>query len=235
MVRVAILQTGRPPADLAERFGSYPQMFERLLAADGLSFRAYDVTAGDWPAPGDFDALLITGSAAGAYDPLYWIDPLKGFLRAQAAKPMVGVCFGHQIMAEAFGGKVEKSPKGWGVGLNRYTVLEQQPWMDGPPAFAIPASHQDQVVVNPPNAQVIAASDFTPFAALAYAGQPAISFQGHPEFDPAYAEALIENRRGTRYTDAQADAAVASLEQPNDRARVGAWIVRFLKSATITP
>jgi GMP synthase-like glutamine amidotransferase len=229
MLRVAILEAGAPPGDMARRYGSYPQMFETLLRADGLSFRTYGVTAGEWPMPGDFDALLITGSSAGAYDPLPWIAPLKAFLNAAKDKPMVGVCFGHQIMAEAFGGHVEKSAKGWGVGLNRYTVLEREPWMDATPEFAIPASHQDQVIVMPPGARVIAASDFTPYAALAYSGQPAISFQGHPEFAPAYAEALIENRRGTRFTDAQADAAVASLEGPNDRERVGRWIVGFLE------
>jgi GMP synthase-like glutamine amidotransferase len=231
MTRVAILETGKPPGDMAQRYGSYPQMFETLLGADGLSFRTYDVPAGEWPEPGDFDALLITGSAAGAYDPLPWIEPLKIFLNAAKDKPMVGVCFGHQIMAEAFGGHVEKSAKGWGVGLNRYAVLERESWMDAAPEFAIPASHQDQVTALPPGARVIAASDFTPFAALAYTDKPAISFQGHPEFAPAYAEALIENRRGTRFTDAQADAAVQSLEQPNDRERVGRWIVSFLEQA----
>ena len=231
-MRVAILQTGSPPGDLAQTFGSYPQMVEGLLESDGLTFRAYDVTAGHWPAPEDFDALLITGSAAGAYDPLPWIEPLKAFLKASEAKPMVGICFGHQIMAEAFGGHVEKSPKGWGVGLNHYQVLEHEPWMDGATEFAIPASHQDQVVVQPPQSAVVAASAFTPYAALAYTTRPAISFQGHPEFAPAYAEALIENRRGTRYTDEQADAAVASLQAPNDRARVGEWIVRFLTQSS---
>lgn len=231
MIRVAILEAGAPPGDLAQRYGAYPQMFEALLKSGGLSFRSYAVTADEWPGPGDFDALLITGSSAGAYAPLPWIAPLKAFLNEARAKPMVGICFGHQIMAEAFGGHVEKSARGWGVGLNRYTVLEREPWMDAAADFAIPASHQDQVIVLPPGARVIAASDFTPYAALAYTGQPAISFQGHPEFDPAYAEALIENRRGTRFSDAQADAAVASLEGPNDRARVGRWIIEFFKGA----
>jgi hypothetical protein len=82
--------------------------------------------------------------------------------------------------------------------------------------------------------RVIAASDFTPFGALAYDDQPAISIQLHPEFEPAYAKALIESRRGTRFSPAQADAAIASLDAPDDRARVGGWIRRFLALAKPT-
>jgi GMP synthase-like glutamine amidotransferase len=90
---------------------------------------------------------------------------------------------------------------------------------------AIPASHQDQVVVQPPATEVVAKSDFTPLAALAWTGRPAISFQFHPEFSVAYAKALIEKR----YDRVNApDAALASLDAPNDNDRVGAWIRSFL-------
>jgi GMP synthase-like glutamine amidotransferase len=229
-LRIAVLETGRPPEPLEPRFGRYPAMFEGLLGVGaGRAFRSYDVTEGDYPAPGEADALLVTGSPAGAYDPLPWIEPLKAFLRASRGLPMVGVCFGHQIMAEALGGHVEKYAGGWAVGLYRYHVVERQPWMDGAADFAIPASHQDQVVVQPPGTRVIARCDFTPFAALAYQGFPAISFQGHPEFDPSFAAALIEARRGVRFDEAFADAAVRSLGEPNDNRRVGAWIDRFLE------
>ena len=232
-MRIAILETGAPPGALTERFCDYPAMFRALLAGQGRAFETYDVTRGEYPAAEDFDALIVTGSPAGAYEALPWIAPLKAFLRASKGKPMVGVCFGHQIMAEAFGGHVEKSAKGFAVGLHHYRVLEREPWMDAAAEFAIPASHQDQVVQKPLGARVVAASDFTPFAALAYADQPAISFQGHPEFAPAFATALIEARRGSRLTDAQADAGVASLEAPNDRLAVGRWIVRFLEQSLL--
>ena len=97
--------------------------------------------------------------------------------------------------------------------------------------FAIPASHQDQVIVQPPGTHVVAKSDFTPFAALAYHGFPAISFQGYSEFDAGFAAALIEARRGVRFDEAFADAGVRSLGEPNDRRRVGVWIDRFLELA----
>ena len=138
----------------------------------------------------------------------------------------------HVAMAEAFGGKVIKSPKGWGVGLHRYEVRQPQAWMDAP-RLSLPASHQDQVVEVPPGAKVLAGSAFTPVGMLAYGDQPAMSLQLHPEFEPAYARALIESRRGGRYTDAQADQAILSYEQSDDRLRAGDWLRRFLAEATL--
>ena len=204
-------------------------MFHRLLGED-YDYRTFAAHEGVLPeTPQTCDAYLITGSSAGVYDQLPWIPPLKGFLQAAKGRAaLVGVCFGHQIMAEAFGGKVIKSPKGRALGLHTYTVVEREPWMDAAKTVALPASHQDQVVELPPAAEVIARSEFTPFGALAYRDQRAISIQLHPEFEPAFAEALIQNRRGTGLRDAAAEAAIESLHQPNDRARVGEWIRRFL-------
>src|SRR5579884_2030760 len=211
-MKVAVLETGYPPAPLAERFGDYPAMFARLLGP-GFEIERFDVLAGELPSAAAHQAYLITGSPAGVYDPLPWIEPLEQFIRAANGAKMVGVCFGHQVMAEALGGHVVKSDKGWGAGLHRYTVVRSEPWIDTAGTIAIPASHQDQVIVQPPNTEVVAASDFTPFASLAWQDRPAISFQFHPEFSPAFAKALIEKR----YDNIpDPDAAIASLDAPND-------------------
>lgn len=226
-MKVGILETGRPPAGLDRRFGDYPAMFSELLGP-GFEPQRYDAVEGELPArPDECPAYIVTGSPAGVYESHDWIPPLEDFLRAARGEAkLVGICFGHQLMAQAYGGRVEKSARGWGAGLQTYRVLERAAWMDDVGAFAIPVSHQDQVVDAPPGARVLAANDFSPFGLLEYEGGRAISFQGHPEFDPAYAKAMIEARRD-RLPDP--DAHIASLDQPNDRDRVAQWIRRFLR------
>ena len=222
-MKIAVLETGVPPDPLADEFGSYPDMFAELLGP-AYELDTFDVQTGALPDPAAHGAYLVTGSPAGVYDPLPWIAPLMEFIRSAHDKRMIGVCFGHQVMAQALGGEVIKSPKGWAAGLNRYDVLQSEPWTNGERKIAIPASHQDQVVLQPPNTKVVAASDFTPFAALAWADRPAISFQFHPEFSVGYAKALIEKRYDKVNSPGEA---LASLDAPNDNDRVGEWMRKF--------
>jgi GMP synthase-like glutamine amidotransferase len=233
-MRITILETGRPPEALRSRFPDYPAMFEALLgAADpGLRFETVAVWDGaPLPDPAAVEAFLITGSSAGAYEDHPWIAPLERFIRAAAeARVMqLGICFGHQIMAQALGGRVEKSAKGWGVGRHAYALgLEAPAPHAAPGAFAIAASHQDQVVEKPPGAEVIAWSDHTDVAGLHYPAARALSLQGHPEMSAAFIAALVESRRG-RIPDAVVDAALQSLNAPLDSARVARWLAAFLR------
>ena len=227
-MRIGILEAGKPPAVLQPAFGGYPGMVEHMLGPS-YTYATFDVVGAPPPVPEACDAFVITGAAAGVYDDLAWIPPLEDFLRgAKGRVPLIGICFGHQLMAQAFGGVVEKSAKGWCTGLHAYQVVSRLPWMEATSTIAIPSSHQDQVVAAPPNTRTVLASAFTPLGALAYEDQPAISFQGHPEFEPDFAQALYESRLDVPYDEGQAERVIASLAAPNDRATVAKWIRAFL-------
>ena len=239
-MRIGILETGEVAPDLRSRHGDYPAMFARLLHAvdPALEFATVSVVRGEMPAaPGQADGWIITGSRHGVYDGLPWIEPLKGFLRACLAEgvPAVGVCFGHQILAEALGGRVEKSPKGWGVGVHDYAVVARPGWMaDLPDRFAVGALHQDQVVAKPEGATVLATSPFCEYAALAY-GDPerpaAISVQPHPEFEAPFLDELIAPRAGAPIPEAVAAEARASLARSVDAPLWARLFVDYLRVA----
>jgi GMP synthase-like glutamine amidotransferase len=231
MPRVTIIETGIVPARSRERHGSFPQMFQRMIgAADAsIDFGVVSVVAGEpLPDPRALEAILITGSPAGVYDEFDWIAPLEDFVRkAHASRiPTVGICFGHQLMAQALGGVVRQSEKGWGIGRHIYDIAPGNGVIDGA-HIALACSHQDQVVEPPRGARTFMSSDFTPHAGLLYAGGAALSVQPHPEFSVEFAHACCEVREGKAPDDVVA-AAKASLELPLENARLGEAITRFL-------
>ena len=238
---IGILQTGKVNEALSPRYGEYPAMFEALLGrVDGrLAFRTYAVVDGEIPAsPAECDGWMITGSKHGVYDDLPWIEPMKAFLREarDAGRPIVGICFGHQILAEALGGRAVKSDRGWGVGVQEYEIVRRPGWMaDAPPRVAVHAIHQDQVIAVPDDAVVLARSTFCEFAMLAY-GDPeapdAISIQPHPEFTADFTRALVELRAGIAIPQEQSEAALRSFGRPVDDEEIARWCVTYLRGAT---
>lgn len=225
-MKIGILQTGHVPADLAGEFGQYPAMFERLLSAGGFSFETFAVVDSEFPASVEScDGWLITGSRHGAYEDHPWIPPLEDFIRQAYAKaiPVAGICFGHQIMAQALGGKVEKYDGGWGAGHMRYRMADGS-------EIELNAMHQDQVVTAPPGAETICSSDFCAHAGLAYDGK-AISFQPHPEFNDEFTSSLIEGRAGKIIPQQQAEEALGKMGRPTDSQRIAAMLTEFFKQA----
>lgn len=233
-MKLTIIQTGDVPAPLRNRFGPYRRMFETMFDGTGQGFSYEMVAVSDGapcPDPSGLEGIVITGSAAGVYDDLPWLDPLRAFIRGAYGKrtPMLGVCFGHQIMADALGGDVRKSDKGWGLGRHSYAVTTRPGFMRAAPdALAVACSHQDQVIVPPAEAEVILASDFTPNAGLSYRNGAALSFQPHPEFADDYTIALAEMRRG-KAPDNVVEAALASVAKPSDSGEVAGYIGQFFR------
>ncbi|KKB07385.1 glutamine amidotransferase-related protein [Devosia chinhatensis] len=231
-MKITIIEVGRVPDALRDRFVPYSDMFPLIFEGDGHSFThdVVSVVSGQQlPDPTTLEGIVITGSSAGVYEDHGWLEPLRTFIReAYAARvPMLGICFGHQIMADALGGQVRKSEKGWGLGRHTYRVVERPDFMvDAPQTLSIACSHQDQVIEPPAEAEVILASDFTPNAGLAYKSGRALSFQPHPEFADAYSLALAELRRGIAADDV-VEKALSSFDTKSDSALVNSYIRRF--------
>lgn len=230
-MKLGILKTDAVRPEWVSEFGEYPDMFAALLSSadPGLEFTVYDVTCGEYPADIDeVDAYLITGSKSSVYDDQPCIAALMDFVRQlhQRRKKLVGICFGHQLVAQALGGLTQKSPKGWGVGLHTHHFSLAPAWHDqGDLDLAILVSHQDQVVSVADDMQVLAGSEFCENA-VCQLGDHILTFQGHPEFVPAYAEAIMTSRKGLIGEEAYT-AGIASLVGEHQGQRVARWIINF--------
>lgn len=221
---IGILQTGLAPEALSENMGDYPDMFERLLAGNGFDFRTYRVVEGKFPASvTECDGWLITGSRHGAYEDHPWIPPLEVFIREcfAAHVPMVGICFGHQIIAQARGGRVERHAGGWAVGATEYDFEGETRTLN--------AWHRDQVTVVPEGARVIASNDFCTNAALLY-DDHALTLQAHPEFKPAFIDGLMKTRGKGLVPDPIMAAADKRLGIPIQDQAMAAQIAAFFKA-----
>lgn len=213
-MKIGVIEPGVLPDELMGQFPTYPTMFKNLIEKSGVTFEVETISilqGESLPDLSDYDGWAITGSKYGVYEKLDWIDPLINFIQelAYQKKPLIGICFGHQIIAKALGGKVVKSNKGWGVGLHNYSVINQKIFT---PNFLeslnLYAFHQDQVIKPPDIAQVWLTSDFCPYAGLSY-GDSIISIQPHPEFSKQFETQLIKLLRDEYVPD---DVAAVALE-----------------------
>ena len=226
-MKIGILQAGHAPDDLRPDHGDFYDLFVKLLDGQGFAFANYDVVDMQFPkAVTDCDGWLVTGSKHGAYEDHPFIPPLETFIRDTYAAdiPMVGICFGHQIIAQALGGTVEKFSGGWAVGRQTYD------WNGKP--IALNAWHQDQVVTRPETAETYGANPFCENAALIYDNR-IFTVQAHPEFDATFTEGLGKVRGEGVVPDGQLALMRRELSKPVDNGFLAQQIARFFKERSI--
>jgi GMP synthase-like glutamine amidotransferase len=229
--RVGLLVAGHVDPKSVHIAGDYPELFDALLGPFGIELVCYDLDHGRFPGSlRECDGWICSPSRSSTYDELEWLPDAEELHREIAAgeHAYVGICFGHQLLAQALGGEVARAPGGWGVGVTEYEIVESMPWMaPGRSTIALLASHQDQVVALPPGARSLATATngSCPIAGMAV-GERAWTLQPHPEFVPELADHLLAGR--TELIGAERVArARASLGRPLDRTTVAAWIGAF--------
>lgn len=243
-MKIGILQTDAVRRELQPRYGDYPDMFVNLLAgaADEVpSFQVIDCKAMAYPPPTECDGYVITGSGHSVYEDLPWITQLARFCeRALASeRKLIGVCFGHQLLAHFFGGRTERV--GWAVGVHRSEVVGvsanagaaagsadawMRPWLQ---EIALLSSHQDQVVALPAGGRPILRNDFCPNAGYVI-GDQVLTVQGHPEFSKPYAQSLMMLRREL-LGEATFERGIESLSDATHANEVATWMLNFIEGS----
>lgn len=231
-MNIGLLMCGHVHETVRPRFGDYPELFAALFGPLGVSFTRYDADQGQLPTTLDeCDGWITSPARSSVGDPDPWIAATADFIRAavQQEVPFAGVCFGHQLMAKALGGRVERWPDGWCVGVHEYEVVASRPWMSPPASrFRLVASHEDQVTALPPGAELLATSADCANAAFAI-GARAIGLQPHPDFPVELSAALLDLREDL-IGPAKVAAARTTLTREPDRALWAQWLVNFFAS-----
>ncbi len=236
-MRIGILQADSVLEQFQPVHGNYPEMIQDILGRAAraldvdLAFEIYDVEHGVYPDTIDAcDGYVITGSRKSVYDDEPWIKSLISFVQRlhEDRKKVIGLCFGHQLIAEALGGKTMGAQAGWGVGVHNSQLVEH-PWFvdDEADHYTLIVSHKDQVVSLPVDSTLLASSEFCPNSMFTV-GDHMLAMQGHPEFNKAYSRDLMDMREEI-LGEQTYQKGVASLAGALMRDDVARWIVRFLK------
>jgi len=236
-MKLGILQCDDVRESFQPEFGNYAAMFTALFQQvdERLELHFYRVIDGLFPQHVDeCDAYICSGSKWGANDDEVWIHQLADYIRELYAKDkgLAGICFGHQMIAKALGGEVEKSPLGWGVGIAHANVLAKPNWMlPKRDEIALVVCHQDQVCKLPDNSKVLMSNDFCPYS-MFQVDAHFLGLQGHPEFTSLYSAALMAQRRDIIPADT-INTAMDTLNAEADDKLVTQWILTFLRQTVV--
>ncbi len=237
-MKIGILDADHLSDSVICKYGCYADAFIRLLSplqnnlAQTVSFQRYSIFNMDFPKSiNECDIYIITGSQYSTYENIAWIKKLEIFIRQLHAhnKKLLGICFGHQIIAQSLGGKVEKNEKGWEIGITTTHLTDTREWMK--PVrdfFFIIVSHQDHVTKLPDNAVNFCKTNLCPNSGF-YIGKHILTFQGHPEFTKDYVKLIIKLQSGN-LTKEQRQIARMSLQQSDDHQLIAQWIINFINS-----
>lgn len=234
-LRICILESDDLHPAMQDTFIGFGQMFKQLFSSQDaeLDYQVFNVVRGEYPpAAQQFDAYLVTGSKADSFANDPWIVTLRAYLREcfSQGDVLLGICFGHQILALVLGGITQRSSKGWGIGVHRYRLEHKPQWLpDSVDEFQLLISHRDQVTALPEGAQLLASSEFCENAAFML-GQQVLCFQGHPEFTHEFSRTLLGIRQAM-YCPEEYQAACQSLAQQHDGQVIAQWMLCFVRTA----
>jgi GMP synthase-like glutamine amidotransferase len=233
MKRIGLLLVGHIDAGSLHIGGDYPELYTDLLQPHDIQLTTYRCDEGQLPdSLSEQDGYICSPSRLSVYDDHQWLRDVEQLLRDMVAAetPYVGICFGHQLMAQALGATVQKADVGWGIGAKHYEVVEAQPWMDSTADIVLAASHQDQVMQLPDGARLMARAAYCPVGGMLI-GERAWTLQVHPEFSPALADSLLATRLAL-FGEEAAEAARITLQEPLQQNRIAGWMSRFFHSVT---
>ena len=233
-MKAGLFQCDHVKENIRQQFGDYSDMFVNLFPE--LDWTFYDVCNGDFPRDlNECDVYFATGSHRSVYEDLDWINQMKTTIRqiAETDKYFIGFCFGHQLLGEAMGGKVRKSPKGWCVGVHEFEITQQTDWMKPfQDNLNILMMCRDQVLELPKGAKVLAGNEKCPVGIMQI-GERLLGIQGHPEFSKAYDQFLMKLRID-RMGKMIVNQGLRSLEKEVHRESIRSWILNFIHYVLIT-